>query len=77
MSCEKQYETIYRNEFAAIHGKLDRLDEAIRGNGRLGILRRLDRLESTEGFRARALWIAFGAFLACSGAIVAAIIRIP
>jgi len=74
MSCEKQYGTICKNEFAAIHGKLDRLDEAIRGNGRLGILRRLDRLESTESFRARALWIAFGAFLACAGSIVASLI---
>ncbi len=73
----EQYKNVCKGEFQSIHTKLDRLDEAIRGNGRLGILRRLDRLESTESFRARALWIAFGAFLACSGAIVPAIIRIP
>lgn len=44
-------------EFAAIHAKLDRLDEAIRGNGRLGILLRLDRLESAEAMRSKLLWI--------------------
>jgi len=29
--CEAQYENICKGEFAAIHAKLDRLDEAIRG----------------------------------------------
>lgn len=46
-----------QREFAAIHVKLDRLDEAIRGNGRVGILLRLDRLESAEVVRSKLLWI--------------------
>ena len=70
MSCESQYKTICQKGFHEIQRKLDQLDEAIRGNGKLGILRRLDRLEAAESFRAKALWIAFGALLACAGAIV-------
>ena len=71
MSCESQYKTICQKGFQAIQQKLDHLDEAIRGNGKLGILRRLDRLEAAESFRAKALWIAFGAMLACAGTVVA------
>lgn len=41
---------------AAIWEKLDRLDIAIRGNGRPGIQVRLDRLEATEGVRSKLLW---------------------
>jgi hypothetical protein len=43
-----QYDRMCKAEFAAIHTKLDRLDEAIRGNGRVGIQLRLDRLEAAE-----------------------------
>ena len=42
MSCESQYKTICQKGFQAIQQKLDQLDEAIRGNGKLGILRRLE-----------------------------------
>jgi len=52
-----QYERVCRGEFAAVHAKLDRLDEAIRGNGRPGIQLRLDRLEAAEAVRSRLLWI--------------------
>ena len=41
---------------AEIWKKLDRLDIAIRGNGRPGIQVRLDRLEATEGVRSKLLW---------------------
>ena len=51
--CEAQYENICKGEFAAIHAKLDRLDETIRGNGRPGIQVRLDRLEAAERSRSR------------------------
>ncbi len=40
-----QYETICKGEFGELHAKLDRMDEAIRGNGKPGIQLRLDRLE--------------------------------
>ena len=55
-----QYERVCKGEFAAIHAKLDRLDEAIRGNGKPGIQLRLDRLEAAEKSRARLIWIILG-----------------
>ena len=58
--CE-HYEQVCRDEFAAIHGKLDRLDDAIRGNGKTGILVRLDRLEAARRLRSRLIWIIVGA----------------
>jgi hypothetical protein len=70
MSCDSQYEAFCKQEFQAVNRKLDQLDEAIRGNGKVGIQRRLDRLESSESFRSRALWMLFGAALACAGTVV-------
>jgi hypothetical protein len=55
-----QYERVCKGEFAAVHGKLDRLDEAIRGNGKPGIQLRLDRLEAAEAIRSRLVWIIAG-----------------
>jgi hypothetical protein len=55
-----QYESVCKAEFGEIKSKLDRLDEAIRGNGKPGILLRLDRLESAEAVRSRLLWIIAG-----------------
>jgi len=51
---------VCKGEFAELHAKLDRLDEAIRGNGKPGIQLRLDRLESAEAVRSRLLWIIAG-----------------
>ena len=58
--CE-HYEQVCKVEFAAIHTKLDRLDEAIRGNGKPGIQLRLDRLEAAKRLRSRLIWIIVGA----------------
>jgi hypothetical protein len=55
-----QYERVCKGEFAAIHTKLDRMDEAIRGNGKPGIQLRLDRLEAAEAVRSRLMWIIAG-----------------
>ena len=55
-----QYERVCKGEFAAISAKLDRLDEAIRGNGKPGIQLRLGRLEASEKSRARLIWIILG-----------------
>ena len=52
-----QYERICKGHFESIHAKLDRLDEAIRGNGKPGIQLRLDRLEGAEATRSRLLWL--------------------
>ena len=57
----EQYEQVCKGEFASICQKLDRLDEAIRGNGKPGIQLRLDRLESVRATRSRLLWLAVGA----------------
>lgn len=68
--CNDQYDRVCRGEFASIHVKLDRLDEAIRGNGKPGIQLRLDRLEAAEAVRSKLLWILAAATLtlACGAA---------
>jgi len=67
MSVEsEQYREICKSEFGSIHGKLDKLDEAIRGNGKPGIQTRLDRLERFQHF----IWFVCGA--AISAGIAAA-----
>ncbi len=58
---EKQYERFCKGQFASIHAKLDRLDEAVRGNGRDGINVRLDRLETKVRNRTRLNWLVIGA----------------
>jgi hypothetical protein len=60
MCGSEQYERVCKGEFASIHTKLDRMDEAIRGNGKPGIQLRLDRLEASEAVRSRLLWIIAG-----------------
>ena len=55
-----QYERVCKREFAEINAKLDRLDEAIRGNGKPGIQLRLDRLEASEKSRSRLIWVIVG-----------------
>jgi len=62
MACdEDRYEAVCKQEFADLHTKLDRMDEAIRGNGKPGIQRRLDRLEMAEAVRSRLAWLIVGA----------------
>jgi len=52
-----------QNQFESIHRKLDRLDEAVRGNGKPGIQLRLDRLEAAERSRSKLLWLITGSAL--------------
>ncbi|MGC9455256.1 MAG: hypothetical protein ACP5HU_10385 [Phycisphaerae bacterium] len=72
MCSSGQYETICKDEFASIHDKLDKLDEAIRGNGRTGIQVRLDRLEQDARRQGRLIWLIAGAVATaiCSAVIV-------
>jgi len=51
-------------EFRSIDTKLDRLDEAIRGNGKPGLQARLSRLEAAEATRSRLLFIIAGSVVA-------------
>jgi hypothetical protein len=46
-----------------VHAKLDKLDEALRGNGKPGVQLRLDRLETAERRRSRLIWLVLGAAL--------------
>lgn len=73
MTCEAdQYDRVCRGEFAAVHAKLDRLDEAIRGNGKPGLQLRLDRLEQDARRQGRLLWLVVGAAVtAATSALVA------
>jgi hypothetical protein len=60
MCSNNQYEKICKDEFGSIHVKLDKLDEAIRGNGKVGITTRLDRLEQDAAVRSKLLWLIAG-----------------
>ncbi len=57
-------------EMCEIHEKLDRLDEAIRGNGKPGLRQRLERLEEAEASRKRLTWIVLGAFVSAGASAV-------
>ena len=65
-----QYDRVCKGEFESLHTKLDRLDEAVRGNGKPGIQLRLDRLESSEAVRSRLLWIIAGSVVSLAVAAV-------
>lgn len=66
----EQHQCVCQREFPVIHAQLDRLDEALRGNGRLGILLRLDRLETAEAVRSKLLWIISASALSLAVAAV-------
>ena len=59
----EQYEKICKGEFEKVHTKLDRLDVAIRGNGKIGLTGRIDRLEQAEARRSRMYWLMMGAVI--------------
>ncbi len=61
-----------QREFDELHRKLDRLDEAIRGNGRPGITVRLDRLEQDARRQGKLIWMIVGSGItAATSGIVA------
>jgi hypothetical protein len=57
MCSDNQYEKVCKDEFGSMHTKLDKMDEAIRGNGKPGIQTRLDRLEQDAAVRSKLLWL--------------------
>jgi len=61
-----QYE-ICERQFRSIHEKLDRLDKAIRGNGVVGIMVRLDRLEQVNSVTMRLAWMVVGGVIVVAG----------
>ena len=65
-----------QQNFETIHEKLDRLDEAVRGNGKPGIQLRLDRIEQNAKRISRLVWLTLGGFAtAATSALVAWIVR--
>jgi hypothetical protein len=60
------------NQFESIHLKLDRLDEAIRGNGKPGLQLRLDRLEQDARRQRRLIWVVVGAVTAAAASAAVA-----
>jgi len=59
-------------EFGEIHRKLDRLDEAIRGNGRPGIIVRLDRLEQDAKRQSKLIWLIVGSAVTAFASVLVA-----
>lgn len=59
-------------EFEEIHRKLDRLDEAIRGNGRPGITVRLDRLEQDAKRQSKLIWLIVGSAVTAFASVLVA-----
>lgn len=59
--CENtQYESVCKDEFSQLNSKLDQLDTAIRGNGKVGLATRVDRLEQEKLFRSKIMWFVLG-----------------
>lgn len=67
-----QYEKVCKDEFSGLHEKLDKMDEAIRGNGKPGIQTRLDRLEQDKLYRSKVTWFVIGAMTTIAGSIATA-----
>ena len=53
--CQKQFDVLF--------AKLDKLDQSIRGNGKPGIMVRLDRLEQSSRLTGRFFWLVTGALI--------------
>jgi hypothetical protein len=70
--CDSQYDDVCKDQFEGSHRKLDRLDEAIRGNGRPGVVLRIDRLEQTARRYARLAWLIVGSALTSVAAMLVA-----
>ena len=66
------FRTACEREFEEIHRKLDRLDEAIRGNGRPGIAVRLDRLEQDAKRQGKLVWLIVGVAITALGSALVA-----
>jgi hypothetical protein len=70
--CDSHYDSVCKDEFSSINAKLDRLDEAIRGNGKPGIALRLDRLEQNAMRYSRLVWLAGGAVFTSAASVLVA-----
>ena len=67
-----EFRAACEREFGEIRQKLDRLDEAIRGNGKPGLALRLDRIEQDARRLGRLVWLAAGSALTAIASLLAA-----
>lgn len=72
VTISSEFRDACEREFAEIRVKLDRLDEAIRGNGKPGIALRLDRLEQDGRRLGRIVWLIAGATVTAIVSLLAA-----
>ena len=59
-SCDEKQQAICDGEFKLVHKSLDKLDIAIRGNGKPGLVTRIDRLEQARASRSKVTWFIAG-----------------
>lgn len=72
IDCDSHYDRVCKGEFAELHAKLDKLDEAIRGNGRPGITVRLDRLEQDAKRQGKLIWLIVGSAVTAFASVLVA-----
>lgn len=61
---------VHQEKIETIDGKVDQLVHAIIGNGKPGLMTRIDRIEQSERFKNRVLWAVFVAILGIIGTLV-------
>ncbi len=75
MGCEyEQYETFCKTEFADLKTAINKLDNSIRGNGKPGLLVRIDRLEQAEEVRSKLLWLIAASVVTSTVSLIASLI---
>jgi len=62
LECHKRFDLLFE--------KLDKLDAAIRGNGKPGILLRLDRLEQDAKRQSKLIWLIVGAGITAAATVI-------
>jgi hypothetical protein len=72
MTISGEFRAACEREFEEIRVKLDRLDEAIRGNGKPGITLRLDRLEQDAKRLSRLVWMVVGSAVTAFASVLVA-----
>lgn len=62
--CNSEQEKHCQHQLDVLFEKIDRLDESIRGNGKPGIIVRLDRLEQSAKSQGKLIWLLIGSAVA-------------
>ena len=70
-----RYNLICRERFDRIEKKLDAIDKLLRGNGSIGLVTRIDRIEEAERRRRKWTWALWGLCDSTLGALVRGFIQ--